>query len=367
MKRNALIRIILWGCLLIFLLYALFGMLYSMHWNKNAVSVVEVTMPPASVSFANTAYAAEEVNIRSSPSLEAEVVGMLHSGAAVEIQLEETVNGSHWAFLSYPVTGWVLMEYLENEAVPLETSVFYGMPDSGEAFTVSADAVRNLEIDWVAGNILIQPIDTPQIRIEETEVDNKKDALVWKLKNGQLSIDFCEDDDRFVFQGTELRKDLTIYVPMDWNCASLELDVASANVEINDLTIGEVEFDGASGKCSFGNCIVDRLDIDTASGDIRYTGTLGILECDAASANVLAVFENVPNRLAMDTMSGSLDITLPEDAGFTLDMDSMQKNFSSEFEDITVQNEQYIRGDGSCRIRISAMSGDVMLRKAPGA
>ena len=54
-----------------------------------------------------------------------------------------------------------------------------------------------------------------------------------------------------------------------------------------------------------------------------------------------------------------------DDAGFCLMLDTLSDRFSSEFEDVTVQNGQYVRGNGACKITVNAMSGSVMIRKAP--
>ena len=243
-------------------------------------------------------------------------------------------------------------------------------PDSvpaqdADTFALDATKVHSLEIEWVSGHIRIQPMEIDEILISESAVSNQKDAMVWKLKDGQLSIDFCEDEDRFISFGnrSNFQKDLTIYVPVNWECRSLEIDAAAASVEVEELTIRAVEFDGASGICEFRDCHVERMDIDTASGDIRFSGQLGTLDCDAASADIYAVLVNIPTLIDVDTMSGDLDITLPEDAGFSLRMDTMSDTFSSEFDDLTVRSNEYIRGDGACRINVSAMSGDVMIRK----
>ena len=235
--------------------------------------------------------------------------------------------------------------------------------------TVSLDPsqVQEIEIEWAAGAILIQPADVTEIRISESDVSDEKYAMLWKLRDRELSIQFCEESiANFNFGitiNTDLEKDLTIFVPRDWDCQSLEIDAASATVEINDLSIREVDIDTASGICRFDNCNVTQLDLDTASGDVTYVGDLDILDCDAASASVYAVLGNVPTRMDLDTMSGDLDITLPENAGFTVMMDAMSSDFTSDFE-TTMKNGHHIHGDGACRISVDAMSGDVVIRKA---
>lgn len=228
--------------------------------------------------------------------------------------------------------------------------------------SVDASQIRQLEIEWVSGSITIEPSEnTDQITFSETEQTEDKYKMVWKQSGDKLSIQFCETK---VFFGISIdrSKDLVITVPQDWICNELSFEVASADVEIRDLSIREVEFDGASGVCSFENCSVDKLDVDTASGDIEFRGTLQQLDCDAASANCVVEVTNVPRQININTASGDLDLTLPESCGFTVSMDAMSSDFTSDFPTTTV-NGNHVYGDGSCRINIEAMSGDVTIRK----
>lgn len=250
------------------------------------------------------------------------------------------------------------MESEAGEVTPVEV-----LP-SGDSLRIPADQIMDIEIEWAAGSILIQPADVEEIEISETEVSDEKYAMRWKHTGNKLTIQFCEETFVNSFGINNFpTKDLTIFVPQDWSCDSLEIDAASATLEVNDLTIREVEIDTASGTCNFDNCDVNKLDLDTASGDVRFVGSLDILDCDAASASVYAVLDNVPTRMDMDSMSGDLDITLPETAGFTVTMDTMSSDFTSDFE-TTIKNGNYTHGDGSCRINVDAMSGDVTIRAA---
>lgn len=247
-----------------------------------------------------------------------------------------------------------------------ETEFVYD-PDGKDTF--AAGEISELEIEWVAGEILIQPGNTDRITVKEDGLNDEKYAMVLRQKGDSLSIRFCEESiGNFIGFGskTELNKDLTITVPVDWVCESLEIDAASATVEVNDMVIREVDFDGASGTCEFENCVVDEIDIDTASGDVWFVGELNILDCDAASASVYAVLSANPSRLDLDSMSGDLDITLPENAGFALSIGGMSTDFTSDFE-TTMKNGNYVCGDGSCRINVDAMSGDVTIRKGESA
>lgn len=237
--------------------------------------------------------------------------------------------------------------------------------DADEKATVSAAEIRSIDIDWVSGSVTIAPGDVQEITFCESAVSNDKYRMVWKQSGDKLTIQFCRDSDSLNF-GIHLNdgdKNLLITVPRDWVCDSLEVDAASADLTVRDLTVREVEIDTASGTGRFDGCTVSSLDVDTASGDITFNGSLGELEFDAASAGFVGVLSNVPDRINVDSMSGDLDITLPEDAGFTVDMDTMSGDFSSDFP-TTSKNGSHICADGRCKIIVSAMSGDVTIRKA---
>lgn len=235
----------------------------------------------------------------------------------------------------------------------------------GNGFTLDAASVRNVEIEWASGSIVIQPMDIGEMYIAEKAQDHSSEPMVWNLQDGTISIQYCKNPDRvFVFgMDTELEcKDLIIQVPRDWQCNSLEIEAASATLEVQDLTIRKMEFDGASGSCKFRNCTVDSLDLDTASGDVWFQGSLLRLECDAVSADITLELTNVPNTLDLDGVSGGLDVTLPAEAGFTVTMETLSGDFESDF-DTTQRNGSYVSGNGRCRIDVDGMSGDVTIRK----
>lgn len=374
MKRNAIFRIILWSTVIALLTTAMVGVGLGISFNRRrpvAEEALAVTTPPeASIApyDANATVIANGLNVRKMPTKDGAVVGMLKKGDALRVTRVESVSGMEWAYVTEPVTGWVVLQYLKlGDSTSVEETV-YPDPDvdlSDGRDTFPASSIRELEIEWASGDILIQPHDTDQIIVKEDGVTEEKYAMVLRWEEDTLEIRYCNEILGRGFGisfGKELNKDLTIYVPRDWICDSLDIDAASATVEVNDLTIREVDFDGASGTCEFENCTVEEIDIDTASGDIRFIGSLNMLNCDAASASVYAVLTNVPRRLSMDMMSGNLELTLPKEAGFTLHMDAMSGDFSSQFQTKMVNGNQ-VTGDGACRINISALSGDVSIHK----
>ena len=319
----------------------------------------------------NAVVSADVLNVRTMPSSMAPTAGKVEKGEHLIITKQELVDGIAWGYMPAPVNGWVMMEYVELleptdvDITTMETTVSQEEEITGYGVALDAASIRDMEIEWAAGSIVIKPMDITEIRISEEGVNQSSDPMVWKVKDGKLVIQYSKNTDHDFGLGLlrgEHTKNLTIHVPVNWTCHSLEIDAASASLEVNDLTIREMEFDGASGTCVFSNCSVEALDVDTASGDVRFHGNLGKMDCDAASANIILELINVPGNLDLDTASGDLDVTLPKDAGFTVKLDTMSGDFESDF-DTTVRNGSYVAGNGRCRIDVDAMSGSVTIRK----
>lgn len=224
------------------------------------------------------------------------------------------------------------------------------------------ETVTHIEIDWVAGTVTIQPGDTDRIQLSESGRFDTTDAMVYRQYGKELTIEYSKQDVYVGFYSAPV-KDLTITVPRDWEGISISLDTASADLHMTGITVREVELDSASGTAVFENCTIEELDLDTASGDLNYTGTLNTLECDAASANVHAVFSNAPRSVNVDAMSGNVDITLPENCGFAAQVETLSGDFHSDFDCTHNKNGGYVHGSGDCRIDISAASGNVHIRK----
>lgn len=321
----------------------------------------------------NAVVTADRLNVRTMPSTAAPSAGMVEKGTSLLITKQEIVNEIPWGYTPAPVNGWVVMEFVEllepvdTEITTLETTAAQEPEMTGYGVALDAASIREIEIEWAAGSILIQPMDITEIRITEEGLRQNTEPMVWKIREEKLAIQYSEKTDHVFGIGLNpgsKSKDLIIQVPLDWQCDSLEIDAAAASLKVNDLTIREMEFDGASGTCAFENCTVEKMDLDTASGDVRFTGSLQQLDCDAASADIVLELSNVPRSIDLDTASGDLDVTLPADAGFTVTMDTMSGDFESDFA-TTSRNGSYVAGNGRCRIDVDAMSGDVIIRKAP--
>lgn len=255
--------------------------------------------------------------------------------------------------------------YLENGRVHSYEDFEIEQPIDMIQQDVISSQVKNIEIEWVSGNVTIRSDPTAQgILVTEHYSSGSEYRMVMKQSGQTLKIQFSEDSIKLSSFGVnvDVNKDLFIAVPSDWSANSIEIDAAAAEVNIHDLSINELDFDGASGNLILDNCNITELDIDTASGDVEFIGDLEKLDFDAASAEFYGEFHNIPRSLNMDSMSGDLKIVLPEDSGFELQLDAMSDSFDTDFTIGTV-DDLYICGNGECKIKVSALSSNVSILK----
>ena len=366
MKSNAIVRIVIWSVVIFVLLAVLIAGLGSnlftlFHGNTDTVyhsTDVANSEPPAgqsdSLSTDRSVSVVSQTSVYTMPNGQSKTKGTLAVGDEVVIDRSEEVGGGSWIHITSPFDGWVNAECLKLNGVNQTCSV--GSADPA--------AIREIKIEWISGSVTVEPGDVQEITFLESGNGTDKYEMVWKQSGDELVIQYSKDSSiaGFGLHFGDGSKDLTVTVPRGWVCDSLELDTASADLTVRDMIIREMEIDSASGTAKFENCTVSSLDVDTASGDVTFSGSLNELDFEAASASFTGVLENVPNLIKMDSMSGGLTLTLPEDAGFTVSLDAMSSDFSSDFPTVK-KNKSYVCGDGHCKIDVDAMSGDVSILK----
>ena len=230
---------------------------------------------------------------------------------------------------------------------------------SGNKF--NAGEIDRLKIEWAAGSIVLVPVEGNKISITE-ELLGGDESMVLKKDGSTLYVQYCEGAVGISFGSGSLKKNLYITVPRDWECKELEIDAASATVQVENLTIEEVESSTASGTHIFTNCQVGTLKMETVSGDLNFTGTLEKLDFNGVSAQLDLALTNAPKSIELESVSGDLNLTLPESCGFTVDKDTVSGRFSSELP-TTEQNGKIVYADGHCEIEVEGVSASVHIRK----
>ena len=104
-------------------------------------------------------------------------------------------------------------------------------------YQCSAGEIDRLKIEWVAGNIVLVPVEGDEISVTE-ELMAEDETMVLKKDGSTLYVQYCEGATGFSFGSNSKKKNLYISVPQNWSCKELEIDAASATVQAERLTIG---------------------------------------------------------------------------------------------------------------------------------
>ena len=273
MKRNAIIRIVLWCIVLIVLLGILTTFLLG-----------------------NTAYRLLRSSVSTSP-LETHIAVAVTTSESTAPSLPDTPTAS-----SAP--GTATAPTVAEPSATAEATQPASMPPYGigSSFSVPMNDVSEIEVEWVAGTITVEQSDGTEIQIQEDGEYKSQYTMYVRQKGKELTITYLPWGTNLLGVGSDVptQKDLTILIPRDWAGEKLEIASASSTLDIRNLTVQEFEFEGGSGKAVFTDCVVDSLDLATMSGDVDFTGSLNKLDWEAASANLTAVLSNVPRELDLE-------------------------------------------------------------------
>lgn len=228
--------------------------------------------------------------------------------------------------------------------------------------SVSAASVNNIQIEWVSGSITLKPGDVTDIQFSETGSFPDTQKMVWRQSGDTLVIQFSKPAVVGFGVHVTLSKDLTVTVPKEWICSELEIDSVSAEIKVEDIQMNEMELVNVSGHCQILGCSANSFSAETVSGKVRFEGTLQELDFDTVSASCTAILSENAKKIDMNAVSGDLILVLPENSGFTLDLESVSGDLISDFA-TTSSKDRHTSGDGSCRITAESVSGDVKIQK----
>lgn len=250
--------------------------------------------------------------------------------------------------------------YTEMKAGSEHEYLYMEDPDI-EGILIPAAEIKDIEINWAAGSIIIEPADAQEIVLTETRSGGE--SMIASTGGSTLQIDYSRQKFTNGFQG---EKHLHIAVPRDWNCRKLEINAASSPVRIDSLDIQTVSVNVASGECDFRDCRIGNLQLDGASCDLNYTGTLTELDINGASTHADVHVTNQPKSVSMDSLSGNLVLTLPDDCGFTLSRSSLGGSFTCDF-DTNHIDDRYVYGSGDCKIKVDGLSAGIAIHRHAGS
>lgn len=210
--------------------------------------------------------------------------------------------------------------------------------------SVSAQEVSRLAIHWVAGSVRVEPSETAtDIRFRLIGEDDAKFPMVWSQSGDTLVLSYAKST-KMPISVNVLRKDLVVTVPAGWSAQEIRIDNVSGDMTLTDIDVTDLTVDNVSGELDFsGFC--RSAEVSTVSGDCTLTLT------------------SAPNSIDLDSVSGQLVVVLPENTGFTAELDSLSGKMYSDFS-TTYQDDTMYYLDGACKITMDSVSGNLRIRQS---
>lgn len=223
----------------------------------------------------------------------------------------------------------------------------YRYPDSrrySAGGTKVSGRVENVDISWIDGSVTIGYHDGEGVLLSEEGGKRLKEAeeLHWWLDGKTLYVKYAESGFHL---GLSLGKELTVLLPEGLALEQLTIQVVSAGVEAEDITADGITINTVSGAVRVGAAHTEQLTANAVSGDLTLR------------------FAGVPDKVEAATVSGSVTIALPENAGFHADVDTVSGSVGGDLRMEQLDRGEYASGNGGCAIDVETVSGNVYLNE----
>ena len=226
-------------------------------------------------------------------------------------------------------------------------------------------AVKNLDIDWVDGEVNIAYHAKGTVEIAETapRAISEDEALRWWLDGDTLRIQYAKSGFslRKLFSFKSKSKTLTVTLPEGVELGDVGIDVTSGDLSIKQSgTTERMELKSTSGNIDAELSDVGDLIVDVTSGDIKVEGgTVTKASVDSTSGKInvnLTAFDD----LKIKATSGNITAALPSNPGYRAEVDTTSGSFDYTVA-LTRDGKAYTCGDGSAHLKIDSTSGNVRL------
>jgi DUF4097 and DUF4098 domain-containing protein YvlB len=253
-----------------------------------------------------------------------------------------------------------------------------------------------VEIENVSGSIKVVGWDQAEVRVTGT-----------LAPNAELEIDGAEQHigiEVEVEGHTDATSDLEVHVPTG---SQVEIDGVNVEIDVSGVS-GSVEAEAVNGGISLRGAARDvslqsvngavdvngvrgRVEVEVVNGSVTIQDASGEVEASTVNGEVIvgggpferAALESVAGavsfkadlaakgRLDVETVSGSVEIYVPENTPADFTITSFSGEIDNELGIGTVEQQEYVpakelsfsTGSGGARIAVDTLSGSVHIRK----
>ncbi|WP_432662381.1 DUF4097 family beta strand repeat-containing protein [Wukongibacter baidiensis] len=231
--------------------------------------------------------------------------------------------------------------------------------------------IDDVNISTISADIRIIPEDRNDIRVHfygavasSNEIGSPK--LIAEKQNNSLQIKI--DHKKLISSGFySSRIDLDIYVPNEYS-KNIDVKTTSGDIDLGILNIKDISAKSVSGDINADSLYSEKSSFKSTSGEITLRDFKGMIDAKTTSGDIDIDFNALENDVNIGSISGSIELGLPNNSGFYLESKSLSGDIECDFP-ISIEGKHSERkvngrvGQDNNRIVLSTTSGDIEISK----
>lgn len=241
----------------------------------------------------------------------------------------------------------------------------------------SLDGIDSVNLNFVVGDINVETWDKNEVSVRavgniSTNSSINEFNLEKTVSGNQVTFSFSNsinlisnfynssDMSILVSIPNNYNKNLNIsstssYIKItDNNFNAMDIKTISGDLDFMNINAKNIVSSSTSGSISFNTISTDAATIESISGNIFAQNFSGNLNCKTVSGDINVDFNNFNNDYKFSTVSGYTNLTIPSNASFALDSETLSGAISNEFGSINNSNS---------KIKFNSTSGDLSINK----
>lgn len=227
-----------------------------------------------------------------------------------------------------------------------------------ETFSVEPARVREIEVDWLGGSVMVVLTDDDSLSFAEMAYQDvpEEQRLSYALDGDTLKIDFCRSGHLL---SSSPEKQLVLSIPRSLTLEKFEADTTAAAVNITGLHTQTVDISTVSGGVDLA-AEAYEIDISTTGGCAAVDADFYQLDFSAVSGSLTLTMQRAA-EVDAETTSGGVTIHLPPSSyGFALDFETVSGTPEIAF-DANGGDGHWTYGDKASTLNIDTASGNLSL------
>lgn len=270
-----------------------------------------------------------------------------------------------------------------------ETSESMGKGSIDETKEFDINAINQVLISTVSSdvNIILSKDNDIKLHFQgKTSELSRAPKLEASMSGDKLDISIKYPKQFMSIGNFSLNTKLDVYIPEDYkkyisiqtvsgrvNIDKLEVDkfktnTVSGNININSIIANTTDFGSVSGDIKIKELSVQGSIFKTTSADVEIETITGDIKTSSVSGSISLLYKKFNNDVQAKTVSGEVELSLPEASEFKVDFSTLSGELDNEFPlvitgKIEKRNVKGIVGDGNKTISIETVSGDADIDK----